>query len=293
MSNNLVSIILPTYNQGSYLRRAILSVINQSYKNWELIIVDNYSSDQTESIVKEFHFKNIKYFKFKNDGVIAKSRNFAIKNSRGEWVAFLDSDDYWLPDKLSNCMDIVNRDIDFVYHDLKIDEYGKKKSFKEKIVTRQLRAPVLNDLLINGNLIGNASVLVRRECVDRVQGLDERPIMVGSEDYNCWLKIAAFTDNFLYIPKILGVYLIHDQGVSRKDMEDSYRAAINPWLNTLNKRELRIINSRIYLMKIKYFCQCGCYFKSILTVARNFKELLGLNLVRCLGWIIFSLLGIK
>jgi teichuronic acid biosynthesis glycosyltransferase TuaG len=66
VSNNLVSIILPTYNQGSYLRRAILSVINQSYKNWELIIVDNYSSDQTESIVKEFHVKNIKYFKFKN-----------------------------------------------------------------------------------------------------------------------------------------------------------------------------------------------------------------------------------
>jgi len=293
MSDSLISIILPTFNQASYLRRAILSVINQSYENWELIIVDNYSNDETERIVKEFTAKKIKYHKFKNHGVIAKSRNLAIQKSQGEWIAFLDSDDYWFSNKLSDCINLANNDIDFIYHDLRIDQSGKKKSFKEKIVTRQVLAPVLTDLLVNGNLIGNASVLVRRNVIDEVRGLDESPVMVGSEDYNCWLKIATLTENFLYIPKILGVYLLHDQGVSRKDMEHSYRAAINPWLNTLGRNELRIINCRIHLMKIKYFCQCDSCLKSIQLIIMNIRDLLGMNLLKCIGWVVLLIFRIK
>lgn len=293
MSKSMISIILPTYNQGSYLRRAILSVINQSYENWELIIVDNYSTDDTELVVKEFITEKIKYFKYKNDGVIARSRNIAIKQSRGEWIAFLDSDDYWVSNKLSDCICEASNGVDFLYHDLKLDELGKRKSSNEKIVTRQVVKPVLKDLLINGNLIGNASVLVRRRLIEEVQGLDENPVMVGSEDYNCWLKIATLTENFLYIPKILGVYLVHDQGVSRKDMEYSYRAAINTWLKLLSTNEIRIINCRICLMKIKYLCQCGSYLKAIKAVTINFKDLLGINSMKCLGWIVLSLFRIK
>lgn len=293
MSDSLISIILPTFNQGSYLRRAILSVINQSYENWELIIVDNYSSDETEYVVKEFPGNKIKYYKFKNDGVIAKSRNLAIRKSQGEWIAFLDSDDYWLSNKLSDCINLASNDIDFIYHDLRIDRLSIKKSFNEKIVTRQVLKPALRDLLVNGNLIGNASVLVRRNLIDAVGGLDESPVMVGSEDYNCWLKIATLTENFLYIPRILGVYLVHDKSVSRKDMEYSYRAAINPWLNTLSSNELRIINSRIHLMKVKYFCQCNAYLKSIKIIIMNIKYLLGMNSLKCLGWIVLSIFRIK
>ncbi len=91
-----ISIILPTYNRaGSYLKRAIDSVIKQSHENWELIIVDNNSIDNTKDLIKSYKSSKIKTYTINNDGNIAKSRNLGIDNSTGDYLAFLDSDDYW------------------------------------------------------------------------------------------------------------------------------------------------------------------------------------------------------
>ena len=91
MKNIYFSIILPTFNRANLIKRAIQSVLDQKFKNWELIIVDNYSNDSTEEIVKNFSKNNIIFTKFKNQGIIAKSRNYGIKLSKGEYLAFLDS----------------------------------------------------------------------------------------------------------------------------------------------------------------------------------------------------------
>ena len=91
-----ISIILTTYNRGgTFLRQAIQSVVDQTYKDWELIIFDNYSTDNTDAVVNEFLMHDIKYIKLQNNGVIAKSRNAAIKVAKGEYIALIDSDDFW------------------------------------------------------------------------------------------------------------------------------------------------------------------------------------------------------
>ena len=97
----MFSVILPTYNRAKFIEGAITSVLNQDYLNWELIIIDNFSKDNTQEIVEKFNDKRIKYIKYKNNGIIAKSRNYGIKLSKGNYLAFLDSDDWWYSKKLT------------------------------------------------------------------------------------------------------------------------------------------------------------------------------------------------
>ena len=95
------SIILPTYNRAdTYLKDAIDSVVNQSYINWELLIIDNHSTDNTDELIGSYKDDRIKLYKIRNNGNIAKSRNLGLKKSKGEYIAFLDSDDIWKKDKL-------------------------------------------------------------------------------------------------------------------------------------------------------------------------------------------------
>ena len=106
----LVSIIIPTFNHANYLSKALQSVLHQTYTNWEAIVIDNYSTDDTDSVITRYNDHRIKYLKIHNGGVIAKSRNAGIKSAKGDWIAFLDSDDTWTSDKLDTCIDnIVNR----------------------------------------------------------------------------------------------------------------------------------------------------------------------------------------
>ena len=98
--NDLVSIIMPSYNTSRYIEDTINSVRQQSYKNWELIIVDDCSTDNTDEVVAKYNDNRIKYFKNDKNSGAAVSRNKALREAKGRWIAFLDSDDLWLPEKL-------------------------------------------------------------------------------------------------------------------------------------------------------------------------------------------------
>ena len=96
----LVSVIMPTYNQAAFIGEAIQSVLAQTYSDLELIVIDNYSSDSTRDVVASLRDARVRYFQFANQGVIAAGGNFGVRQARGEVLAFLDSDDAWLPNKL-------------------------------------------------------------------------------------------------------------------------------------------------------------------------------------------------
>ena len=98
--SELVSIIMPSFNTGRFIKKTINSVLNQTYKNWELIIVDDCSNDNTDEIVNNINDSRIRYFKNRSNVGAALSRNKALKEARGKWIAFLDSDDLWEKDKL-------------------------------------------------------------------------------------------------------------------------------------------------------------------------------------------------
>ena len=237
----LVSIVIPTYNHAKFISKALKSVIDQTYKNWEAIIIDNESVDETYKLINNFNDPRIKYFKISNHGVIAKSRNLGINEAKGEWIAFLDSDDWWTKDKLEACVSKISKNVDFIYH---AHEYvNKSKSFfKKKIIRgRQLKKPILNDLLIGtitkGSQISNSSVIVRKNILIKIGGLNENKILVGSDDYDTWLRIAQITDQFLYINKKLSYYLSHDANTSSKDMSIPQRLVVKDFMHIFNNQQ--------------------------------------------------------
>lgn len=109
MMDNLVSIIMPSWNTAQFIAESIQSVINQTYKNWELLIVDDCSTDDTDNIVEPFLTDaRIKYFKNEKNSGAALTRNRAMREAKGEWIAFLDSDDLWMPEKLEKQIRFMN-----------------------------------------------------------------------------------------------------------------------------------------------------------------------------------------
>ncbi len=250
--NPIVSVVIPTYNNGIYLKKAISSVLNQSYKKFEIIVIDNHSKDKTDRIISKFKDDRIQYHKIYNNGVIAKSRNKGISLAKGEWIAFLDSDDWWSVDKLKTCMSYVNNKTDLIYHDLKIRFIRQRILRKKVLTTRQLKKPVLIDLLVNGNAISNSSVIVKKKMFEKIGMIDESKELVAAEDYNTWLRISNFTDQFLYLPKILGYYLVHDKSTSQKNMSIPYRQATNKFLSIINGKQKKKLESRIKYLSGRY-----------------------------------------
>ena len=258
-TNTLVSIVVPTYNHSIYLKRALESIINQTYENWEVIVIDNHSTDNTFEVVANFKNNRIKYLKVHNKGIIAISRNIGIKSANGEWIAFLDSDDWWTRDKLEICIQSINEKVDFIYHDLEIIANNSRIFSRKKIKSRKLKKPVLIDLLTEGNEIGNSSVFVRKKFLDEINGIDESKELVAAEDYNTWLRIAKLTDQFVYLKKRLGYYLVHDQSVSKKDMSIPARYAIKEFSGLLTQYQktkqeafLKYISGRFNFLNLNY-----------------------------------------
>lgn len=247
----LVSIIVPTFNHDKFISRAIQSVINQTYINWEMIIIDNYSTDDTEKIVLNHSDPRISYFKFHNYGVIAASRNRGISIAKGEWTAFLDSDDWWFEQKLNICFQEAGVDFDFIYHDLEVKGDKKTIMFNKRLSGRKLKNPICEDLLVRGNCIPNSSVVVRTDFLKKVLGFNQSVEMVGAEDLNTWLKISQFTENFLYIPEILGGYLSHDHGISKKDMSLPHQHAVQDYLPILSPQKLQHTLGLVAYIKAK------------------------------------------
>ena len=145
----LVSVIVTTYNRKDLLTKTIDSILNQTYKNYELIVVDNYSNYDFLSHIKSFNDERIRSFQSANDGIISVNRNYGIKKAKGKYIAFCDDDDSWKPKKLQVSMEYIEKySADIVYHDLYcINNKGKVKLFNNKNKTREFNKPVKKDLL--------------------------------------------------------------------------------------------------------------------------------------------------
>jgi glycosyltransferase involved in cell wall biosynthesis len=208
----LFSIIIPTYNHAQFIKKCLDSVIAQTFVNWEVIVVNNFSDDDTIKVVNSYTDGRIKIINFKNNGVIAASRNEGIRNAKGQWICFLDSDDWWYPNKLKSCLNHLASS-DIIYHD--VDYYNKNGRVRRKIVkTRHLEKNVFKDLLLGSNALPNSSVVVRKELLERVGFMSENPELIAVEDFDCWLRLAKVTDRFVYIAKSLGGYWIGASNIS-------------------------------------------------------------------------------
>ncbi len=239
----LVSVVIPSYNHARYLGRALQSLLDQTFVNWEAIIVDNHSTDHTDEVISGFSDPRIAYFKIHNNGVIAASRNAGIRAAKGEWIAFLDSDDWWRSDKLEVCFAAINETVDLVYHDLEIVREPPARLYRRHVKSRKITKPVLKDLLLRGNPIATSSVVVRACLINQIGGMDESVDMIAAEDYNAWMRIAKITDGFLYLSRNLGFYLFHAGGGSRKSIDILFHNACKEFIYLLNPKEQLIYNA--------------------------------------------------
>ena len=160
----LVSVVIPTYNHARFLDSALQSVLDQTYTHWEAIIIDNHSTDNTDEVMASFTDSRFTYIKIHNNGVIAASRNAGIRAAKGEFIAFLDSDDIWLPRKLEIQLKYFesNKELLLVGTNCSTFPCGISNElfiFKNHILS-------FEKLLKNTKGIITSSVLMKREVVD-------------------------------------------------------------------------------------------------------------------------------
>lgn len=185
-----VSIIVPVLNGASYIPKAIETVLAQSWEDFELIIVDDGSTDGTAAVVHTYDDERIRYFYQPNRGLSA-ARNSGIRMARGGWLAFLDCDDFWHPEKLAAQLDVARRvpEAGLVYC------AASSTTMDGEVVCEipaLIEGAVLPELLRGNRVAGSASsAMVRREVFDRVGIFDEE--LRCSEDWDMWLRVAAVT----------------------------------------------------------------------------------------------------
>lgn len=212
-----VSVVIPTYNHAQFLKDAIDSVMNQTVDDWEIIVVNNYSEDNTIEIVSSFKDLRIRLINFRNHGIIAASRNQGIRMAQGKFVAFLDSDDIWYPKKLENCLGLLKSGCDAVCHG---EMWVKGSTIFRKIYYGPQWRTTYHSLLYNGNCLSTSAIIVNKKSLDLVGGFDENPSMVTAEDYELWLKLAKSECRFAILDEILGEYRIHGDNQSKIAMRN-------------------------------------------------------------------------
>ncbi|MGG3891250.1 glycosyltransferase family 2 protein [Metabacillus fastidiosus] len=240
MSKSLVSIITPAYNASEFISETIDSVKAQTFSNWEMIIVDDCSSDHTREIVRKAveKDKRIKLIELPQNGGPANARNVAINAAKGDFLAFLDSDDLWLPHKLERQLSFMEEhDIAFSYTMYQMmDQKGEKK-----VTLIHVPPSIVYKDLLKNTIIGTLTVMLDKRKTGNIQLFPARNC---SEDYGLWLSILAKGITAYGINEELALYRKCENSLSSNKL----KSALKTW-NTYRKIErLNIFASCWYFM---------------------------------------------
>lgn len=205
-----MSVVVPTYNQAEFLREALQSLVEQDFTEWRAYVIDNHSTDHTRHVVTDMQDPRITYVTFQNNGVIAASRNLGLAHSRGDFVAFLDSDDYWYRTKLTACLRRLRDGYDLVCH---AEHWLQNGRFTAKRYGPESRAS-FRRLLMRGNCLSTSAVVGSREMFSSLGGFSQEERFITAEDYDLWLRVSHSGHRVGFIDDILGVYRIHDSSAS-------------------------------------------------------------------------------
>ena len=209
-----VSVIMAAHNHAHFLDRSIGSVKEQTYQDYEFIVIDNGSTDQTKEKIAKLSWPKLKYVYQDDTGSVSGPRNTGIKLAEGEYVAFLDSDDNWTPDKLEKVMEVLasHPEIDVLTHDM-------CRRTSEKILNNIKVGPkrsggVLNSLILDGNYMLGSATVVKTSAMRKINGFDGRPEFVHAEDYEAWLRLAEAGCKFYFLNETLGDLYVHSNNLS-------------------------------------------------------------------------------
>lgn len=212
MGEELVSIITPTYNCAKFIGKTIESVLKQSYQNWEMIIVDDASNDNTEEVVKQYKDNRIQYIKLRENGGAAVARNYAMKLAKGKYMAFLDSDDLWTKDKLVEQLAFMKENdysISCTTYE-QINEMGERLN----IIVKPKKKVNYNGILLTCP-VGNSTVMYNVEKL----GKFEVPNIRKRNDDALWLKMLKKEKYIWGFDKVLMQYRIRSNSISSNKVD--------------------------------------------------------------------------
>ncbi|OFX56524.1 MAG: hypothetical protein A2046_14275 [Bacteroidetes bacterium GWA2_30_7] len=265
----LVSIIIPCYNAEKWIAVTIQSVINQTYYNWELIIVDDGSTDKSAEIIKTFEDKRITYFQIENSGV-STARNYGANNAKGDFIGFLDADDIFFPENISKKLNfLIENKKRFVYSYIIIeDTVSNSSEIKKNIITNPLKQ--LLEFCENSSIGLGSNVIMYKSLFDEVGGFDKN--LSTSADWDILVRIAKIAE-FGYIPEPLISYRLNPNQMHKniKLMEnDMLYAFKKAWENNIfeSKKYYNYCIAKVFLIL------AGSFYKYTNNLNKTTKYLL-------------------
>src|SRR3989339_82914 len=223
-----VSVIIAAHNHAHFLPDCLGSVKAQTYLDYEVIVIDNGSTDNTREVVERLAWDKLRYHYQSDTGSVAGPRNTGGKLARGEYLAYLDSDDSWYPEKLARVMKIFaeNPEVDLVTHDLRTVVHGRPGGI---LFVGPEKGDAFRSLLLGNCVLGSATV-VKKIAMDEIGGFDGDKGFVHVEDYETWLRLAARGKKFFFLNETLGDYRIHKNNLSH-----DFTTAFNNELRVVRK----------------------------------------------------------
>jgi glycosyltransferase involved in cell wall biosynthesis len=201
----LVSVVIPTYNHARFLTEALAAVKAQTLTDWEAIVVDNHSQDGTATVIESMCDPRISHVLIHNQGVISASRNLGMSLAKGRYIAFLDSDDVWCPEKLEYCVARLEAGFDVVCHG--------ERWVSDKKVRHVVYGPDANArydrLLFEGNCLSTSAVVMRRSLIDKAGIFSVNEAFITAEDYEYWMRLSRAGARISFLTELLGDYRIH------------------------------------------------------------------------------------
>lgn len=260
------SVVIPLYNGAKFIEATLDTVLSQTYKNYEIILINDESPDNVEEVVKKYMFLHPEaqfvYHKQKNRG-LGGARNTAIRNATGEIIAILDQDDIWYPDKLEKVFRLYkdNPDIDVVCHGQKVRQDGKVIGiFRPRSCIKDM----YRELLFYNNRLSTSAVTFKKSVIDDVGFfLEDKSHFHFVEDYDMWIRMAGKGYKFYFTDQILGEYTRHSANFSTQ-LEDMLRSELNVLQRHFNDFkhssiwDFYLMKRRIALLYVRFFRN---YFK--------------------------------
>lgn len=212
-----ISVVIPVYNRTWELRRALESLARQTVGDFEVVVCDDGSTEDIRAVLAPFETQiEVRYERIENSGGPARPRNVAIGIARGEWIAFLDSDDWWDDERLAVVGSELGDELDILYHPLRvIAGPGLTRTLERRdVIGERPRGDALRHLALFGNPVPNSAAVVRRSLLTQIGGICEDRSIVAVEDFDTWLRLLEAGARMRFLDQVLGCYWIGDDGIS-------------------------------------------------------------------------------
>lgn len=230
----MISIVIPTFNRAKILKDNLMNILNQTYSDFEVIIIDDNSIDNTKEVIENIPDKRVRYYKNKENKGACYSRNRGISLAKGEYIAFQDSDDYWFPEKLEKQLEYIKKvDCDLVF--CAMDTYDENKKYLHRVPNLNKSQHIQYNLLLEENLVSTQTILCKKEIFNTIQ-FDES--LKRFQDWDLILEISK-SYTVYYLNNVLVIQYIQSDSIS-KNYHNIYYS-----LERIKEKNIDITKSKI------------------------------------------------